>query len=117
MKPMEIRLGTSPLNLDNQRLLRMRNFSKPRFAGMRVDTPWKCGMILEFNKIRNHFGVGLVAQAAARAAEDQAHRSVEAQVKHSLETLKEIAVENGLLLPTASNFLIDCGKDGAFARL
>ena len=39
------------------------------------------------------------------------------QVKHSLETLRKIAVENGLMpLPTASNFLtIDCGKDGAFA--
>ena len=40
-----------------------------------------------------------------------------AQVKNSLETIKEIAVENGLTpLPTASNFLtIDCGKDGTFA--
>lgn len=76
-------------------------------------------LILEFNKIRNHFGVGRVAQAAARAAlKDQAHlQRVLTQVKHSLKTIKEIVVENGLMpLPTASNFLtIDCGKDGAFA--
>ena len=110
-----------PLDLDNQRLLRMRTFSKAYgLAGMRVGYAiGNAELILEFNKIRNHFGVGRVAQAAARAAlKDQAHlQRVLTQVKHSLETLKEIAVENSLTpLPTASNFLtIDCGKDGPFA--
>ena len=110
-----------PLDLGNQRLLRMRTFSKAYgLAGMRVGYAiGNAELILEFNKIRNHFGVGRVAQAAARAAlKDQAHlQRVLTQVKDSLKTLKEIAVENSLTpLPTASNFLtIDCGKDGAFA--
>ena len=115
-------LGTiPPFDLDNQQVLRMRTFSKAYgLAGMRVGyCIGNAELIREFNKIRNHFGVGRAAQAAARAAlKDQAYlEQVLKQVKDSLESIKNIATENGLSpLPTASNFLtIDCGKDGAFA--
>ncbi len=110
-----------PLDLDNHRVLRMRTFSKAYgLAGMRVGYAiGNAELIKEFNKIRNHFGVGRVAQAGARAAlKDSVHlQKVLKQVADSLETIRNIALENGLTpLPTASNFLtIDCGKDGAFA--
>ncbi len=77
-------------------------------------------VINSFNKIRNHFGVGRVAQAAALAAiRDQAHlRSVVTQVAAARRRIGEIAAANGLAaLASAANFVaVDCGGDGAFAK-
>ena len=99
----------------------MRTFSKAYgLAGMR------CGYaighadtILSFDKVRNHFGMNILAQIAARAAlEDRAYLTeVCERISASKERIAWIASANGLEpLPSATNFVaIDCGRDGTFA--
>ncbi|MGL5009078.1 MAG: aminotransferase class I/II-fold pyridoxal phosphate-dependent enzyme, partial [Paracoccaceae bacterium] len=76
-------------------------------------------LIAAFDRIRNHFGVGRLGQAAALAAlQDQDWlRQVQNQVKQARTTLSQIARHNGLQpLPSATNFVtIDCGQDAAYA--
>ena len=111
-----------PLDADDARLIRMRTFSKAHgLAGLRVG--YAIGhpeLISAFGKVRNHFGLGRVAQAGALAAlEDGAwHAEVRARVAASREAIAAIARANGLTpLPSATNFVaVDCGADGAFAR-
>jgi len=106
----------------DSRVLRFRTFSKAYgLAGIRVG--YAIGepeLINEFNKIRNHFGLGCVAQAACVAAlEDSEHlNNVVANVSEARERLYQIASENGLdALASATNFVaIDCGRDGDFAK-
>ena len=80
----------------------------------------EASVIRSFDKIRNHFGVNLVAQAGALASlGDPGHlASVVARVTAARERIAAIARTNGLApLPSATNFVaIDCGGDGAFAR-
>jgi histidinol-phosphate aminotransferase len=103
------------------RVLRFRTFSKAYgLAGIRVG--YAIGeptLINEFNKIRNHFGVGCVAQVACLAAlADQKYLDeVITRVADARERLYQIASANGLsALPSATNFVaIDCGHDGDFA--
>ncbi|MEO0911798.1 MAG: pyridoxal phosphate-dependent aminotransferase, partial [Pseudomonadota bacterium] len=110
------------LNVANPNIVRMRTFSKGYgMAGLRIGYAIGAAeTIRAFEKIRNHFGVNRVAQAAALAAlGDQAYlRETVAKVAQSLETIAEIGVENGLKpLPSATNFLaLDCGRDGAYAQ-
>ncbi|WP_332686884.1 pyridoxal phosphate-dependent aminotransferase [Devosia sp.] len=111
-----------PLDLDRPNLLRMRTFSKAYgLAGARV------GYVLgdsqnvsAFNRIRNHFGISNVAQAAAIAAlADEQHLQWSmSAVRQSLDDTAAIARRHGLEpLPTATNFVaIDCGRDGLHAR-
>lgn len=115
--------GTAPAIMPNDpRVIRMRTFSKLYgLAGMRVGYAIAAApLIAMFDRIRNHFGVGRVAQAAALAAlGDQSWlRQVQQNVSFSRNQLSEIAAENGLhALPSATNFVtIDCGRDGDFAR-
>lgn len=111
-----------PLDPSDKRVLRFRTFSKAYgLAGIRVG--YAIGepeLINEFNKIRNHFGLGCVAQAACVAAlSDKEHlSSVVARVEEARETVYQIAKDNGLrALASATNFVaIDCGRDGAFAK-
>ena len=114
--------GTLPvINTSDSRVLRFRTFSKAYgLAGIRVGyVIGEAALINEFNKIRNHFGVGCVAQAACLAAlADQDYlNQVINKVAHAREQLCEIASVNGLnALPSAANFVaIDCGHDGDFA--
>ncbi|MDG4647387.1 pyridoxal phosphate-dependent aminotransferase [Roseibacterium sp. SDUM158017] len=110
------------IDVAHPRVIRLRTFSKAYgLAGLRVGygiaTP---DFAAAFNRIRNHFGVGRVAQAGALAAlADQEHlvRTVDA-IAASRVRIGEIARDNGLIpLPSATNFVtIDCGADGAFAR-
>lgn len=111
-----------PLDVSNPRVIRLRTFSKAYgLAGMRVGYGIAdAAFITSFAKIRNHFGMGRLAQAAGLAAlEDQAHLT---QTVHAIalarEAISEIARHNGLTpLPSATNFVtIDCGKDGDYAR-
>ncbi len=111
-----------PLDVTDPRVIRMRTFSKAYgLAGMRVGYAIaQADLITSFNKIRNHFGVGRVAQAAGLAAlHDQAYltKTVE-RIASARDRLAEIATDNGLTaLPSATNFVtIDCGEDGDFAR-
>lgn len=115
--------GTAPAIIPTDpRVIRMRTFSKLYgLAGMRVGYAIAAApLIAMFDRIRNHFGVGRVAQAAALAAlGDQSWlRQVQQNVSFSRNQLSEIAAENGLhALPSATNFVtIDCGRDGDFAR-
>jgi len=115
--------GTAPaLDPKDCRVIRMRTFSKLYgLAGMRVGYAIGAApLIAMFDRIRNHFGLGRVAQAAALAAvqdQDWLH-AVKDQVTQARMALSGIAAENGLhALPSATNFVaIDCGRDASFAR-
>ena len=123
--------GTAPvIAADHPQVIRMRTFSKGYgMAGLRVGYGIGApGLIRAFNKIRNHFGVGRIAQAGALAAlADQAWLvQVQAQVAAARNRIAAIARANGLLpLPSATNFVaidtrrdfvaIDTRRDGAFA--
>ena len=111
-----------PLDMDNPRLLRFRTFSKAYgLAGARIGyVIGEAGLVKCFDKVRNHFGVNRLAQAAALAAlADQAYlREVIARVASARQRIAGIARQHGLKpLPSASNFVtIDCGSDGAYAK-
>ncbi len=115
--------GTAPaLDPDDPRVIRLRTFSKAQgMAGLRVGYGIGApGLIAAFDKVRNHFGVGRVAQAGALAAlADRAHlaRVVDA-VAQARARIVAIGAANGLVaLPSATNFVtLDCGGDGARAR-
>ncbi|MBR7653084.1 pyridoxal phosphate-dependent aminotransferase [Brucella oryzae] len=110
-----------PFETDRPNILRMRTFSKAYgLAGIR------CGYVVgnveaikSFNKIRDHFAVNRLAQAAAIAAlKDQAYlRNVVTKIIAGRDRIAAIAKGNGLTtIPSATNFVaIDCGGDGAFA--
>jgi histidinol-phosphate aminotransferase len=72
-----------------------------------------------FDKVRNHFGVGRIAQAGALAAlADQAMACPGARRSGAARDGLAVARANGLVpLPSATNFVtMDCGADGDFAR-
>ncbi|MEM9798464.1 MAG: pyridoxal phosphate-dependent aminotransferase [Pseudomonadota bacterium] len=111
-----------PLNPADDRVIRMRTFSKAHgLAGLRIG--YAIGhpdLIRAFDKVRNHFGLGRLAQAAAIAALADVDWLVQVRQKVAMsrDRIGEIARENGLTpLPSATNFVaVDCGRDGAFAR-
>jgi histidinol-phosphate aminotransferase len=115
--------GTMPvLDVTRKNILRFRTFSKAYgMAGMRVGYAiGHADVILAFEKIRNHFGMNRISQAAALAA--LADQNWLAFVKHevakSRERIYRIAKANGLIpIPSATNFVaIDCGRDGAHTK-
>ena len=115
--------GTAPsVAPDDLRVIRMRTFSKGYgMAGLRVGYGLAAPeLISAFDKVRNHFGVGRIAQAGALAAlADQAWLAhVREETDRARTTLARVARANGLKpLPSATNFVtIDCGHEGAFAR-
>lgn len=111
-----------PLAPTDRRVIRMRTFSKAYgMAGARVGYAiGPVDLIGAFNKVRNHFGMNRISQAGALAAlADQdwlAH--VRSEVQSARARIASIAADNGLVsLPSATNFVvIDCGRDGAFAK-
>ncbi len=115
--------GTAPpLDVSDRRVIRFRTFSKAYgLAGIR------CGyaiahpdLIASFDKIRNHFGMGRVGPAGARAAlADQDWLThVQAEAATARARIGDIAIAAGLQpLPSAANFVtVDCGGDGDLAR-
>lgn len=115
--------GTAPAwNVDDPRLVRFRTFSKAYgLAGLRV--AWAVThpeIAAAYDRVRNHFGVSRIAQAAALAAlADHDHLArVTARVEQARRRIAGIAAANGLTaLPSATNFVtVDCGGDGDFAR-
>ncbi|MEZ5810940.1 MAG: pyridoxal phosphate-dependent aminotransferase [Rhizobiaceae bacterium] len=110
-----------PLDVSRPNVLRFRTFSKAYgLAGLR------CGYcigegatIRAFDRVRNHFGVSRMAQAACLAAlGDSAWLAKTiADVDAARRRIAGIATANGLAaLPSATNFVaIDCGGDGAHA--
>ncbi|SDY64755.1 histidinol-phosphate aminotransferase [Jannaschia faecimaris] len=111
-----------PLNVTEDRVIRMRTFSKAHgLAGLRVGYALgHADLIGAFDKVRNHFGLGRVAQAGAVAALADLDwlAEVQARVAQSRDAIAAIAEQNGLTpLPSATNFVtVDCGSDGGFAR-
>jgi histidinol-phosphate aminotransferase len=111
-----------PIDAADPRVIRMRTFSKGYgMAGLRVGYAiGQADLIRGFDKVRNHFGVGRIAQAGALAAlADQPYLAeVRAKVAAARERIGRIAHQNGLApLPSATNFVtVDCGRDGTFAR-
>ncbi len=111
-----------PLDVSNPRVLRFRTFSKAYgMAGLRLGYAiGHSDLIAAFDKIRNHFGVTRIGQAAGLAAladRDHLHEVVR-KVVAARDTIAAIARANGLEpLPSATNFVtIDCGRDGAYAK-
>jgi histidinol-phosphate aminotransferase len=111
-----------PIDATDPRVIRMRTFSKGYgMAGLRVGYAiGHADLIRAFDKVRNHFGVGRIAQAGALAAlADQPYLAeVRAKVASARDRIGRIAHQNGLAaLPSATNFVtVDCGRDGIFAR-
>ena len=109
------------IDVSHPRVIRMRTFSKAYgLAGLRVC--YAIGhheLIRAFDKIRNHFGMGRIAQAGALAAlkdQDYLNQTVE-KISQARAEIARIVQENGLTpLPSATNFVaVDCGRDGAYA--
>ncbi|OYR19586.1 pyridoxal phosphate-dependent aminotransferase [Brucella thiophenivorans] len=107
--------------LDRPNVLRMRTFSKAYgLAGIRVGYVVGCAdAIKSFDKVRDHFAVSRIAQAAAIAAlKDQDYlRDVVGKIRAGRDRIAKIAERHGLKpIPSATNFVtIDCGLDGSFA--
>ncbi len=115
--------GTAPvLDPDTRHVIRLRTFSKLYgLAGLRVGYAIGAApLIAMFDRIRNHFGIGRLVQAAALAAlQDQPWLGhVQHELRLAKDRLRNIATDHGLhALPSATNFVtMDCGRDGAFAR-
>ena len=115
--------GTAPpLDVSKPNVLRFRTFSKAYgMAGARVG--YAIGhpdLIINFDKIRNHFGMNRAAQIGAlHALRDQDYLfDVVGKIKRARERIYKIATDNGLTtVPSATNFVaVDCGKDAAFAK-
>ena len=110
------------LDPETPNVIRMRTFSKAYgMAGMRIGYAIAPrDLASAFNKIRNHFGVNLVAQAGAIAAlSDQEYlQQTCTNVDRAKQHIAEIGAANGLVaLPSATNFVtLDCGRDGAYAN-
>ena len=110
------------VELSDPRVVRLRTFSKAYgLAGMRVGYAFgEANVIRGFEKIRNHFGMSRVSQAAALAALGDIGwvAEVRGQVERARKRITEIASDNGLVaLPSATNFVtIDCGRDADYAN-
>ena len=115
--------GTAPeIDPATPNVIRFRTFSKAYgMAGLRVGyAVTSAPLARAFDKVRNHFAVGRIAQAGALAAlKDQGWLAkVRSQSADARDALGNIARQNGLIpLPSATNFVtIDCGRDGSYAR-
>ena len=115
--------GTAPeISPDTPNLIRFRTFSKAHgLAGLRVGYAITAAPLAQaFDKVRNHFGLGRIAQAGALAAlQDQAYLTeIRAKTALARTRLSGIARANGLIpLASATNFItMDCTRDGDYAR-
>jgi histidinol-phosphate aminotransferase len=115
--------GTAPaFDTSRKNVLRFRTFSKAHgLAGIRLGYAiGHADVISAFDKIRNHFALGRIAQAGALAAiQDQDWvQHVKREVVTARGRVRDIASDNGFqALPSATNFMaVDCGKDGAYAK-
>ena len=105
-----------------QNVIRFRTFSKAYgMAGARVGYAFgPSGLIAQFEKVRNHFGMNRVAQVGALAAlkDDCWLSNVLQQVTKAKAIIKQIASQNSLTtVPSETNFVaIDCGNGKAFAK-
>jgi histidinol-phosphate aminotransferase len=115
--------GTLPdLHLDTPNVLRFRTFSKAYgLAGARLGYVFgEARLIKGYDKVRDHFGISRITQAAGIAALKDQDYLCEAvgKIIAARERIARIADGAGLNpLPSATNFVaIDCGRDGSFAK-
>ncbi len=115
--------GTAPpIDTSNPKVMRMRTFSKAHgMAGLRIGyTIAHRDLITGLNKVRNHFEMTRVAQAAALASlrDPDFVAGVVAEVARGRAEYAETAARLGLrALASATNFVaIDMGRDGEYAR-
>ncbi len=115
--------GSLPeIDPEDGRVIRMRTFSKAQgLAGLRVGYAiGPRGLVGAFDRVRNHFGLGRVAQAGALGALSDPGwvAEVAARLVAAREEIGRVARANGLRpLPSSTNFVaVDCGRDGAFAK-
>ena len=107
---------------DDPRLIRFRTFSKAYgLAGLRLGYALAApDLALAFDKVRNHFGIGRIAQAGGIAAlSDTAHLTrLRAWTEAGRHRLGMLASAHGLHpLPSATNFVtMDAGHDGIHAK-
>jgi len=107
---------------DMPNVLRFRTFSKAYgLAGQRVGYVFGVEeTVSRFHRVRNHFGVNRLGQAAALAAlKDQAWLThIVDQVATSRDRIAAIARTHGFKpIPSATNFVtLDCGRDAAYAK-
>ena len=110
-----------PLDTARPNLLRLRTFSKAYgmaglCCGYAVGAP---ETVRAFDRVRNHFGVNIVAQAGAMAALAAGDHLAEVvrRTAAAREQIATIAIANGLQpLPSATNFVtLDTGRDAAYA--
>ena len=110
------------IDADDPGILRFRTFSKAHgLAGLRVGyVLGHTAVVTAFDRVRDHFGVGRVAQAGALAAlHDQEHLvAVIAQIAAGRERIAQITTACGLTpIPSGANFVTaDLGRDGDYAR-
>ena len=115
--------GTAPVvSPDTPNLIRFRTFSKAHgLAGLRIGYAiTSAPLATAFDKVRNHFGVGRIAQAGALAAlQDQTYLTeIRSKTATARSRLNDIACAHGLIpLPSATNFItMDGTRDGDYAR-
>ena len=107
-----------PIATDDPRVVRLRTFSKAHgMAGLRIGYAIAhAGMIGALGRIRNHFGVNRLAQAAAMASLDDPAfvAGVVAEVARGREEYAALATELGFVpLPSATNFVaLDVDPEG-----
>ena len=111
-----------PLDTTDGGVVRLRTFSKAHgLAGLRVGYALGAeATIAAFDRVREHFGVGRLAQAAALASlGDPGHLAATvARIAEARARIEAIAAGCGLAtVPSAANFVaVDCGRDGDHAR-
>lgn len=115
--------GTVPdIDVTTPNVLRFCTLSKAYgLAGVRIGCVFgPVDAVQAFNKVRNHFGMSRIAQAAGIAAlKDQAYiKQVVNSIAASRRRIASIAVENNLKpIASATNFVtIDCTRDATFAK-
>ncbi len=111
-----------PPGFSRPNLLRFRTLSKAYgLAGLRcAAVTGEPDLVQAFDKVRNHFGMGRIAEPAAVAALGDGEHLARtlARIAAARERIGRIAGAHGLAaLPSATNFVaIDCDRDGAFAK-
>ena len=104
-------------------LLRFRTFSKAYgLAGARIAyVVGAAETIVQFEKVRNHFGISRVSQVGALAAlrdQDYLREVIAGEDRGRPRGWRKSPRRPGCVpLPSATNFVaMDCGGDGAYAR-
>ena len=111
-----------PIDTSNWQVLHFRTFSKAYgMAGARVGyLIGEAGLIAEYEKVRDHYGMNRTAEIGAVAAlADQDWLALTVQrTAEARDRISAIATAHGLSpIPSATNFVtIDCHRDTAFAK-